>query len=111
MKYYEELNKLDTSLIKLELIRSNLKVITDATEFSNSNDITSALYNVYDIFEQTLEQATDEFSNLFEVIRDDTMEYGDSSENKLGCTKQLDDTIRKWIESDKTSRCGGCGCK
>lgn len=104
MKYYEELYKLDTSLIKLELIRSNLKVITDATEFSNSNDITSALYNVCDIFEQTLEQATDEFSKLFEMIRDDTMEYGEcSNENRLKYNKQLNDVIRKWIESDKTS--------
>lgn len=104
MKYYEELGELETSLIKLEMIGSNLKVITDATEFSNSNDITSALYSVCDVFEQTLEQTIDKFNKLFEMIRDDTMEYGEcSNENRLKYNKQLNDVIREWSESYKTS--------
>jgi len=100
MKYWDELNELDTSLVELDLIKSNLRLIANGAECSNFADILSALECVTSNFENALSEARDNFQYLFGIIRSDgnavstlqTNDYVEPSEGVL----ELDSIVRGW---------------
>lgn len=102
MKYWDELNKLDTTLVELDLIKSNMRLISNGAESSFFEDLQSALECVTSNFEEKMSQVREEFEVLFSTVRSDgdensistlkTNEYVEPSEGVL----ELDRIVRGW---------------
>ena len=102
MKYWDELNQLDTTLVELDLIKSNLRLIANGAESSFFEDLQSALECVTSNFEEKMSQVREEFEVLFSTVRSDgdensistlkTNEYVEPSEGVL----ELDRIVRGW---------------
>lgn len=100
MKYWDELNRLETSLIEMELIKSNLRVVTNGAECSHTEDLLSALEAVTSSFEDKIEEVSVNFQCLFETVRADrsekrTTDYVQPSEGAL----ELDRIVRGWSKA------------
>ena len=100
MKYWDELNKLDTTLVELDLIKSNMRLISNGAESSFFEDLQSALECATSNFEEKMSQVREEFEVLFSTVRSDgdtvstlkTNEYVEPSEGVL----ELDRIVRGW---------------
>lgn len=100
MKYWDELNELETSIIGLELIKSNLRVVTNGAEHSREQDVYSALECIVDNLTLSINEISDNFQCLFETVRADrsekrTTEYVQPSEGAL----ELDRIVRGWSKA------------
>lgn len=94
MKYWNELNELENSIIDLELIKSNLRVISNGAECSNQEDLLSAVEFVTKTFEEKMKETLDNFQYLFVSVSADSKntEYVEPSEGVL----ELDRIVRGW---------------
>lgn len=100
MKYWDELNQLDTTLVELDLIKSNLRLIANGAESSFFEDLQSALECATSNFEEKMAEAREHFETLFSTVRSDgdtvstlkTNEYIEPSEGVL----ELDRVVRGW---------------
>lgn len=72
MKYYEQLNKLETSIIEVELIKANLRVVANGVECSNFDDVSSAIECITSNLEEKMVDVMANFTFLFKEIYDDT---------------------------------------
>lgn len=102
MKYWDELNQLDTTLVELDLIKSNLRVIANGAESSFFEDLQSAIECVTSNLEEKMAEARENFEVLFSNVRSDgdeetvstlkTNEYVTPSEDVI----ELDRIVRGW---------------
>ena len=102
MKYWDELNQLDTTLVELDLIKSNLRLIANGAESSFFEDLQSALECATSNFEEKMAEAREHFETLFSNVRSDgeqnsvstlkTNGYVEPSEGVL----ELDRIVRGW---------------
>lgn len=102
MKYWDELNELDTSLVELDLIKSNLRLIANGAESSFFEDLQPAIECVTSNLEEKMAEARENFEVLFGNVRSDgdeetvstlkTNEYVEPSEGVL----ELDSIVKGW---------------
>lgn len=105
MKYWDELNELETSIIEMEVIKSNLRVVTNGIESSQFSDVQLALEHVASSLENKMNEVSDNFQYLFATIRSDcfdgnvstlkTNQYVQPSEVSL----ELDSIVRGWSKA------------
>lgn len=106
MKYWDELNELETSIIELDIIKSNLRVVTNGMESSQLSDVQLAFEHIASCLESKMNEVSDNFQYLFATIRSDnfdeetistlkTNEYVQPSEVSL----ELDSIVRGWSKA------------
>jgi hypothetical protein len=71
MKYWTELNRLETQIIRLETMRSLFSVLASGAEESSAEDIRSALWYVEDSLTDVHRELRSEFDDLWEVVKND----------------------------------------
>lgn len=91
MKHWTELNELETTLIELELLKSNLRLISNAVECSNHTDIQQAIESITCSFENKIEEALAKFQTLWDANAKETA-YTEPS----FCALDLDCIVRNW---------------
>lgn len=71
MKYWTELNNLETQIIRLEELRSLFSVLANGTEESDVEDIRSALWYVEGSLNDIHQKLRFEFDELWEIVSSD----------------------------------------
>lgn len=71
MKYWTELNNLETQIIRLEELRSLFSVLANGTEESDVEDIRSALWYVEGSLNDIHQKLRFEFDELWEIVFSD----------------------------------------
>ena len=79
MKYWAELNNLESQIIRLESMRSLFSVLASGAESSSEEDIRNALWYVESSLNDIHRELRSEFDELWEVVKHDGEE---KQENK-----------------------------
>ena len=74
MKYWSELNNLETQIIRLEELRSLFSVLASGAEESSEEDIRNALWHVEDSLSDIHVNLRSEFNDLWDIISNDDQE-------------------------------------
>ena len=74
MKYWSELNRLETQIIRLETMRSLFSVMASGAEESSAEDIRNALWYVEGSLSDIHNEMRNEFDELWEVVKHDDLE-------------------------------------
>ena len=74
MKYWSELNNLETQIIRLETMRSLFSVMVSGAEESSAEDIQNALWYVEGSLTDIHRELRSEFDELWEVVKHDDLE-------------------------------------
>ena len=74
MKYWTELNNLESQISRLETMRSLFSVMASGAEESNAEDIRNALWYVEGSLTDIHRELRSEFDELWEVVRHDGIE-------------------------------------
>lgn len=82
MKYWPELNRLETQIIRLEELRSLFSVLANGAEESSAEDIRSALWYVEGSMTSIHNELRNEFDELWEHVLSDDREDVDKEEKK-----------------------------
>lgn len=82
MKYWSELNRLETQIIRLEELRSLFSVLANGAEESSAEDIRSALWYVEGSMTSIHNELRNEFDELWEHVLSDDRENADKEEKK-----------------------------
>jgi hypothetical protein len=82
MKYWSELNRLETQIIRLEELRSLFSVLANGAEESSVEDIRSALWYVEGSMSSIHNELRNEFDELWEHVLSDDREDADKEEKK-----------------------------
>ena len=83
MKYWTELNNLETQIIRLEEMRSLFSVLANGAEESNPEDIRSALWYIEGSLNDIHRELRSEFEMLWDsVSREETKELVDKVKDK-----------------------------
>ena len=82
MKYWSELNRLETQIIRLEELRSLFSVLANGAEESSAEDIRSALWYVEGSMNSIHNELRNEFDELWEHVLSDDREDADKEEKK-----------------------------
>ena len=82
MKYWTELNRLETQIIRLETMRSLFSVLANGAEESSEEDIRNALWYVEGSLTDIHGELRSEFDELWEHISSDGREDVDKEEKK-----------------------------
>ena len=82
MKYWTELNRLETQIIRLETMRSLFSVLANGAEESSEEDIRNALWYVEGSLSDIHIELRSEFDELWEHILSDDREKADKEEKK-----------------------------
>ena len=82
MKYWTELNNLETQIIRLETIRSLFSVLANGAEESSEEDIRNALWYVEGSLTDIHGELRSEFDELWEHVLSDDREDADEEEKK-----------------------------
>lgn len=104
MKYFNNLTAIESEIIRMNYLRSMLTVISNAYETSNQEDIENCIWQAKELADGINENLAEEFQNLFDVIREDTMDdvefpcYEEPQEPVYD-TKPLSDVIDFWIRN------------
>ena len=69
MKYWTELNRLETQIIRLETMRSLFSVLASGAEESSEEDIRNALWYVEGSLSDIHSELRSEFNDLWEVVK------------------------------------------
>ena len=91
MKYWTELNRLETQIIRLEEMRSLFSVLANGAEESSAEDIRSALWYV----EGSLTNIHRELRSEFEMLWDSVSREDDEKKHKGGMKKKKQMTDRE----------------
>ena len=97
MKYWTELNNLETQIIRLETIRSLFSVLANGAEESSEEDIRNALWYVEGSLSDIHSELRSEFNDLWEVVKyaDDDEEEKEEKKHKGGMKKKKQMTDRE----------------
>ncbi len=85
MKYWSELSRLETQIIRLEEMRSLFSVLANGAEESREEDVRSALWYVEGSLNDIHQNLRSEFNELWDMIReedDQEVEEDDKKKNK-----------------------------
>ena len=82
MKYWSELNRLETQIIRLEELRSLFSVLANGAEESSAEDIRSALWYVEGSMTSIHNELRNEFDELWEHVLSDDREDADKEKKK-----------------------------
>jgi hypothetical protein len=72
MKYYSELSKLEDNIIRLDTVQSMLKIVADSVMSSQEQDVQHSLWFITDEIENINEKVSQQFYDLWNVVRDDS---------------------------------------
>jgi hypothetical protein len=96
MKYWTELNRLETQIIRLEEMRSLFSVLASGTEESSVEDIRSALWYVEGSLTDIHRELRSEFDELWDIVKNDyTEELVEKVKHKGGMKKKKQMTDRE----------------
>ena len=82
MKYWTELNNLETQIIRLDEMRSLFSVLANGAEESEPEDIRSALWYIEGSLTDIHSELRSEFDELWEHVSSDGREDADKEEEK-----------------------------
>ena len=82
MKYWTELNRLETQIIRLETMRSLFSVLASGAEESSPEDIRNSLWHVEGSLNDIHRELRSEFNELWEHVSSDGREDADKEEKK-----------------------------
>ena len=82
MKYWSELNNLETQIIRLETMRSLFSVMASGAEESSAEDIRNALWYIEGSLTDIHNELRNEFDELWEHVLSDDREDADKEEKK-----------------------------
>ena len=82
MKYWSELSRLETQIIRLEEMRSLFSVLANGAEESDAGDIRSALWYIEGSLTDIHGELRSEFDELWEQVSSDDREDADKEEKK-----------------------------
>ena len=82
MKYWTQLNNLETQIIRLEELRSLFSVLASGAEESSAEDVRSALWYVEGSMNSIHNELRNEFDELWEHVLSDDREDSDKEEKK-----------------------------
>ena len=82
MKYWSELNRLETQIIRLETMRSLFSVLASGAEESSEEDVRNALWYVEGSLSDIHNELRNEFDELWEHVLSDDREDADKEEKK-----------------------------
>ena len=82
MKYWTELNRLETQIIRLETMRSLFSVLANGAEESSEEDIRNALWYVEGSLTDIHGELRSEFNELWDHVSTDGREDADKEEKK-----------------------------
>ena len=83
MKYWTELNRLETQIIRLEEMRSLFSVLANGAEESSAEDIRNALWYVEGSLNDIHNELRNDFDALWETVRnEDFDEFDEKVKNK-----------------------------
>jgi hypothetical protein len=94
MKYWAELNNLESQIIRLETMRSLFSVMASGAEESNAEDIRNALWYVEGSLNDIHRELQSEFNELWEVVKQDGEEK-EEKKHKGGMKKKKQMTDRE----------------
>ena len=94
MKYWAELNNLESQIIRLETMRSLFSVMASGAEESNAEDIRNALWYVEGSLTDIHRELRSEFDELWEVVKHDGEEKQEKK-HKGGMKKKKQMTDRE----------------
>ena len=97
MKYWTELNRLETQIIRLETMRSLFSVLASGAEESSEEDIRNALWYVEGSLTDIHSELRSDFNDLWEVVKyaDDEDEEKEEKKHKGGMKKKKKMTDRE----------------
>jgi hypothetical protein len=83
MKYWTELSRLETQIIRLETMRSLFSLLASGAENSRDEDVRNALWYVEGSLDDIHQKLRSEFNDLWEVVsNDDTKELVEKVKDK-----------------------------
>jgi hypothetical protein len=91
MKYWTELNNLETQLIRLDSMRSLFSVMASGTEESSSEDIRNALWYIEGSLSDITHNLRSEFDELWEVVKNDIEKEEKKHKGGMKKKKQMTD--------------------
>ena len=94
MKYWAELNNLESQIIRLETMRSLFSVMASGAEESNAEDIRNALWYVEGSLTDIHRELRSDFDDLWEVVKND-VEEKEEKKHKGGMKKKKQMTDRE----------------
>ena len=94
MKYWTELNRLETQIIRLETMRSLFSVLASGAEESSEEDVRNALWYVEGSLTDIHRELRSEFDELWEVVKND-VEEKEEKKHKGGMKKKKKMTDRE----------------
>ena len=99
MKYWTELNRLETQIIRLETMRSLFSVLANGAEESSEEDIRNALWYVEGSLTDIHSELRSDFNDLWEVVKyadaDEEEEEKEEKKHKGGMKKKKQMTDRE----------------
>lgn len=102
MKYYNELSKIEDSLIQLDLFNSLASVLSNAveSESAENKDIQNSLYILTDNLQTISQKLNEDFQELWEVIRQDSFNVNELPEQNFETMNHepLQSVMHKWVE-------------
>jgi hypothetical protein len=91
MKYWTELNNLETQLIRLETMRSLFSVMASGAEESSAEDIRNALWYVEGSLNDIHANLRSDFNDLWEVVKNDVEKEEKKHKGGMKKKKQMTD--------------------
>jgi hypothetical protein len=82
MKYWTELSRLETQIIRLETMRSLFSVLASGAEESSEEDVRNALWYVEGSLTDIHRELRSEFDDLWEVVKYADEEDAEKEEKK-----------------------------
>ena len=98
MKYWTELNRLETQIIRLETMRSLFSVLASGAEESSEEDVRNALWYVEGSLSDIHRELRSDFDDLWEVVKYDdefVEEEREEKKHKGGMKKKKKMTDRE----------------
>lgn len=71
MKYFDELNDLESELIRFQTLKSLVSVISNGVEYSKLEDVQNSFWTIEGMIEDIQEKSFEKFEVLFEAVRAD----------------------------------------
>ena len=83
MKYWSELSRIETQIIRLETMRSLFSVMASGAEESSAEDVRNALWYVEGSLNDIHNELRNDFDALWEIVRnEDFDEFDEKVKNK-----------------------------
>ena len=74
MKYWNELTRLETQIIRLSSLESLLRTVASGVPYTNLEDAENAVWYLAGSIEDIHATLRDEFNNLWDVVRNESFE-------------------------------------